>query len=222
LAIIKRILPSWMKDYFAWHAEQLSLLNKENWHAQKFFVVLCLTSDLETNAGRGPVCGGTSDRLHAMPMYIRLAAEMKRIFFIKWERPARLEEFLIPPPGGLNWSVPTWLGEKLMFDRSATDVRENRDVDVAKRLNKTLVDICFPFGVNHGSKEYDEAIPRGSNESTFEQVYRKLWFALFQPSPPVQALINKTKKDMGLTGARTAESSLVTAKTLGFQKNVDI
>jgi hypothetical protein len=83
------VLPKWMKDYFNWHQDQLANhLKKENWQSHRYLVIRCLESE---------VCGGASDRLSSIPKYIRVASKSKRLLFIKWTRPAPLEEFLIPP-----------------------------------------------------------------------------------------------------------------------------
>jgi hypothetical protein len=83
------VLPEWMKDYFDWHQDQLANhLNKEKWQSHRYLVLRCLESE---------VCGGASDRLSSIPKYIRVASKSKRLLFIKWTRPAPLEEFLVPP-----------------------------------------------------------------------------------------------------------------------------
>jgi hypothetical protein len=82
-------LPEWMKDYFDWHQDQLANhLNEENWQSQRYLVMRCLESE---------VCGGASDRLSSIPKFIRVASMSKRLLFIKWTRPAPLEDFLVPP-----------------------------------------------------------------------------------------------------------------------------
>jgi hypothetical protein len=54
-------------------------------------------------------CGGTADRLKPFLFLLREAHVTKRILLIYWTRPAKLEEFLVPPRGGLDWRAPTWL-----------------------------------------------------------------------------------------------------------------
>jgi hypothetical protein len=83
------VLPEWMKDYFDWHQDQLANhLNKENWASHRYLVIRCLESE---------VCGGASDRLSSIPKFVRVASMSKRLLFIKWTKPAPLEEFLVPP-----------------------------------------------------------------------------------------------------------------------------
>lgn len=54
-------------------------------------------------------CGGTADRLKPFVLLLREAHKSKRLLFIHWNRPARLEEFLVPPRGGLDWRAPPFL-----------------------------------------------------------------------------------------------------------------
>jgi hypothetical protein len=105
------VFPSWMKEYFAWHAQERSLLTAENYQSQRFLVLRCLASD--------QTCGGASDRLKPLPILIKLAAQSKRLFLIYWSRPCMLEEFLVPVPGGLNWTVPEWLLPELAGVKSS-------------------------------------------------------------------------------------------------------
>jgi hypothetical protein len=96
-------LPPWMKEYFDWHKKQRAMyVNRQNWTSLRYLVMQCLdTSDK---------CGGTSDRLKPMLTLLRVAHVTKRLLVIQWSRPAKLEEFLMPPKGGINWRVPKWLG----------------------------------------------------------------------------------------------------------------
>jgi hypothetical protein len=54
-------------------------------------------------------CGGTADRLKSFVFLLRIAHESRRIFLIYWNMPARLDEFLVPPKGGIDWRVPTFM-----------------------------------------------------------------------------------------------------------------
>ena len=51
-------------------------------------------------------CGGTADRLKPIPFMLRMAYNTRRTLLIRWTRPAKLEEFLVPPKGGIDWRVP--------------------------------------------------------------------------------------------------------------------
>ena len=54
-------------------------------------------------------CGGTADRLKPFLYLLREAYEQQRLLLIYWTKPARLEEFVVPPKGGVDWRVPVWL-----------------------------------------------------------------------------------------------------------------
>ena len=112
-------LPNWFIEYAKWHSQEIEQLSlHKNWSSQqstnKYLLQICLLSDVQ--------CGGTADRLKSIPTKIKMAAQTRRIFFILWERPYRLEEFLIPPNNKnndnsqvplfhqtINWTVPEWL-----------------------------------------------------------------------------------------------------------------
>jgi hypothetical protein len=95
-------IPHWMKSYFQWHRQQReTLLNPSDWRSMKLFVMECLDSQDR--------CGGTADRLKPIPSMLRMAAMTQRFLLIHWRRPAKLEEFLMPPKGGIDWRVPDWL-----------------------------------------------------------------------------------------------------------------
>ena len=95
-------VPAWMKEYFEWNAEQRKMINENNWKNHRFLVMQCLSSLDEK-------CGGTADRLKPFLSLLKLAHKSKRILLIYWDRPARLEEYLLPPVGGVDWRVPAWL-----------------------------------------------------------------------------------------------------------------
>ena len=187
------VLPIWMKEYFVWHRQQRQLLDQsKNWESFKFLVMRCLNTDR---------CGGASDRLHQIPMVIRLAAEGKRLLFIKWEnRPAHLEDFFLPPPGGLDWRLPAWLDGKLKLEKVPYINNNNFYLGILANYSMNqgaVVDLMCNFGKSHGQQDYDKKLERG--ESNFETVYRDVWRSVFQPVPPIQALIEKEFTNLGLT-----------------------
>lgn len=96
-------LPEWVKQYTEWHARQrqryIEAIRNNSAPPEdiRFLISRCLTNDH---------CGGASDRLQDMPYNIMLANQTNRVLLIKWEKPARLEHYLIPPDGGINWTIP--------------------------------------------------------------------------------------------------------------------
>lgn len=100
-------IPKWMKEYFRWHrGQRAAMLNPEKWKSMRLLLMECL----DTHAS----CGGTSDRLKPLPALIRMAYTSNRFLLIHWTRPAKLEEFLLPPKGGMDWRVPAWLRKSLL------------------------------------------------------------------------------------------------------------
>jgi hypothetical protein len=176
-----------MKEYFSWHQEQVLLLNETNWDkSHRYLVMRCLEID-----GK---CGGTSDRLKVVPFAIMLAAQTKRLLFIKWERPTRLQEFLVPPQGGMNWTIPEWLDARLKFGRQAAffgGTLANR------RTNSTnmLVDMRFQAD-DHGSAQFNQH--KKPEAGTFDEIYHDVWSILFEPAPPVAKLIEEYMTNLGL------------------------
>ena len=98
------VMPKWMKEYFAWHEQQRAAMTPENWNngTFRYLIVRCVAQDDK--------CGGTADRLKPLPFYILVAHHLQRILLIWWEKPAPLQEFLVPPPdGGLDWRLPDYM-----------------------------------------------------------------------------------------------------------------
>jgi hypothetical protein len=180
-------LPEWMTSYFRWHANQISSLNETNWNNdRKYLVMRCLVVDNK--------CGGAADRLKMIPAALRLAHKLKRIFLIKWERPHALEEFLVPPKDGLNWSIPSWLDENFKYGFRPDIITDNH-FKYVESDNHTLITMRYQSN-NHGSIYYNEN--KAESDPDFNQVYRKCWSKVFEPSPPVAALIEKNTKEFGL------------------------
>ena len=57
-------MPSWMIEYFEWHAIQRAKLSEQNWNSGNFgyLIMRCLHQD--------SICGGTSDRLQSLPFQV--------------------------------------------------------------------------------------------------------------------------------------------------------
>ncbi len=102
-------LPKWIQEYVQWNQEaRLSDAVADNTSsssttattattATKYLVLMCLPKD---------VCGGLSDRFRALPFHLFVAKHTSRVLCIYWTEPYPLEEFLEPPPGGLDWRCP--------------------------------------------------------------------------------------------------------------------
>lgn len=181
-------LPLWMKEYFTWHQEMLRSLNEDNWDSYHYFLYRCVPADKK--------CSGTSDRLKAVPALLLLAyqAQPRRLLFFHWSRPARLEEFLVPPSGGMNWSIPHWLADKLNIEQQGPKYffESKRDFVKFPQYGDAIARVKNV----RGSEFYDTS--RNEAELSFDQVYHEVWNILFQPSSAIAALVKKEQQEMQL------------------------
>jgi hypothetical protein len=191
-------IPPWMKRYFEWHRSERAKLTVDNWRERRYLVLRCLRTDFS--------CGGASDRLKAIPYLLLLANQTNRLFFIKWSRPAPLEEFLVPPVGGLNWTVPAAVDfEPLLIGRGGAiyTSKKNETGIIAIPENafwaatdRMVVEVRL-VGVSF-NEVYDEN-RQSPSEATFERVYSDVWRVLFEPSPELALVIAATYEKLGLT-----------------------
>lgn len=190
-------LPTWMKEYFDWHRTQRQLhMNETNYGQFTFLVVRCLKHDLK--------CGGTADRLKPLPFYVLLASRMHRILLFHWERPFLLQEFLVPPVGGVDWRLPTsWRRDQFS---DTIEIKNLKDITpyLAKphsgRYRKPLPAIaCILYqSHDHGALQYNQLALQQTKEATYEEVFRDCWNSFFVPSPPVQSRIDQSRQSLGL------------------------
>jgi hypothetical protein len=187
------LLPEWMKNYLDWHKEQRSHLTESNFGSFRFIIMI---------ARKGQVAGGVTDRLRPLPAFLRIANATNRIFMIHWDRPTHLEEFLLPPQGGLDWRVPAWLEPHLH------NVRQNGNqgeiLHVAKGLSK--IQACVYQSWNYGELYYDKHLQ--SEEADAKTVLRDLWNIAFTPSPPVAILIEDQYRQMGIVPGEYATAHI--------------
>lgn len=95
-------LPDWVKHYASWHKRQRKRYleakrqNSSSADDVRFLISRCLEHD---------VCGGASDRLQDMPWNLMLANRTNRVLLVRWEKPSKLEHYLVPPEDGIDWTV---------------------------------------------------------------------------------------------------------------------
>lgn len=121
------------------HSQIIPILLRRN---QEYFSNVNLTLPLSTQPSASPLpkhpvqflilrcnvkdrCGGFADRIKPLPVFLAAAAKSHRLLLIRWQRPAPLQEFLIP--NELNWTAPAWL-EEAIFNRRR--LRNNVSFDV--------------------------------------------------------------------------------------------
>lgn len=177
-------LPSWLIEYAKWHEVTRRSVD---WSKQPVLIVVAKDDKAE----------GLSDRLRAIPFLLWEAHQTKRILFIQWLRPYPLEEFLLPPVGGIDWRVPpslnlrepsddvVWHEYKLNFT-SITDSPYQSYRVVKTQPNR----FCFFEGMDFIYRTLDRKI----QDEQLSRIYK----LLLTPSPPVQRLLNDTMEKLGL------------------------
>jgi hypothetical protein len=174
--------PEWMNEYFAWHGEERTRLTQKNWKTYKYLVVRCLDVDDK--------CGGASDRLQSLPLAILFASLSGRLLLIHWERPCPLQEFLVPPKGGLDWRMPSWLHEKLDYAHAIVIVMT---AFKPVMMNTPLVTMRHQ---KFWPEFYDQR--KLQHERSYQDVFHAVWQRVFEPTLPIQALIEKHMREMNL------------------------
>jgi hypothetical protein len=186
-------IPPWLQDYMDWHRNVVSTqLTGHNWHRYRYLVLRCYRFDER--------CGGVSDRLKPVPLLLLAAARSNRVFFIHWDRPFPLEEFLEPPPGGLNWSVPQFLVEEVKKHQKGAMTRATQVLEGASR-DDGMVKMVHIHDALGGSVQYDEVMGKGAFSAVFHDLFR----FLFRPSPGLRRQIDGRQLH---GGAGTAAAAL--------------
>lgn len=180
-------LPDWMKDYFRWHKH--ARMSQD----QRYMIVSCLPQYIK--------CGGLADRLMTLPFLVRVAAQSQRVLLFQWGRPAALEEFLLPPLGGLDWRMPLHSNQ---MDGERVTVQD----EILKfATNTTISTFRVKFQAHdHGEDYYDKNLL--DNEATFAQVFAECWKIFFTPSLPIAARIQKYMNNNGLEAGKYPSTHL--------------
>ncbi|KAG7369771.1 hypothetical protein IV203_027517 [Nitzschia inconspicua] len=192
-------LPQWMEDYFVWHNHTKSNLNKANWNSTKYLIIGCFESHKN--------CGGISDRLKPLPMTLLQAYRYQRLLLIWWEKPKPLEEFLLPPSGGVDWIAPQWLRENLkreMGERAIGSWTGSFEQGEALLQGGHFkVSIVFKIQTpSAGENLFREKLQKdqGSSRdgSTYKEVFHHLFRRFFRPVHRIQDQIDQKMQAQGL------------------------
>jgi hypothetical protein len=179
-------LPSWLREYAQWHNDQRQQWNETSFRSMRYLIMTCAS---------GEKCGGASDRLRPVLALLRLAANTNRILLIYWERPAPLEEFLVPPVGGLlDWRVPNWLCRKLRLSKKSKFAAGNLRGIVTLAHGCSRVTPTQLQSSSYGANFYNQNISSAATTINFEdppmdEVFSASWHLLFTPSPAVSQRI---------------------------------
>ena len=182
--------PAWFREYMSWHAVARSQLNETNWEDYNYLLLRCVP---------GVVCGGASDRLKHVPVMVLLAAkaEPKRLFFIHWSKPCPLEEFLIPPAGGLDWTLPPWLAHQMQANSTIGPILKLDGPDLKASWNQTTQNVVVVNRMLYAHGIF-QAFIDPDKDPDFWTSYGSIWNAVFTPSLGVQAAIDETKRGLGI------------------------
>lgn len=177
--------PKWVKDYLDWHEEK-----KNNGFKDKSLKFLILTCH------RDMPCGGLSDRLRSLPYFLLAAYKTNRVLLIHWGR-YKLEDFLIPPSGGIDWRLPKNIVPKFPARQIS-----------CKNYNGPFQ--CYDFWENDKFVN-EKAVFINAREDLygdFEEEYfsiphriglfRIVFDLFFEPTPPLLNQIKETKDNLGL------------------------
>ncbi|KAG7341300.1 hypothetical protein IV203_023251 [Nitzschia inconspicua] len=200
-------LPYWMKTYFRWHKWKRRTWDLKNWKSERWLIVQCLMDQDKRK------CGGTSDRLKPIPTLLRLAYDTKRILLIRWTRPSLLEEFLMPPVGGLDWRVPPAMVDVIHNVSYGKKLSPFQLIDKYTHTGMSLVRAKYQTNTPHltykSLVEQDTNATRPdymarrrmelSSQPDFNQVFHKVWRIFFTPSTPVADIIQNKLETLGLT-----------------------
>ena len=177
-------LPQWMTKYSNWHSQKL--LQVQDWKQERLLIIRCVSNDR---------CGGTSDRLKSIPLFLALAAKTHRLLFVRWNRPFCLEEFLLPGPL-LNWTVPTTLATILNNNNTVDGVyfhylQMGLLVKAAENPNVWLVEGNVQSSGGNVYKKMASQLQATPQELEYTSFYHELFPGLFRPSMRIQRLVHK-------------------------------
>jgi len=173
-------LPDWVKRYAAWHARQRALYldakRSNGTEDVKFIISRCLREDK---------CGGASDRLQDMPYNILLANQTDRVLLVRWEKPSPLENFLVPPEFGIDWTISDEMKDMLERD-GGWNLRGKETDGRLKIVSTTRRDSAAPI-----FRKYE-------NEEVGHKIYHEIFRLLFSPSKALAERVETTMKSLRL------------------------
>jgi hypothetical protein len=206
-------LPQWLQNYVTWHRNQR--LNANN-HT-KYVILTCMPKD--------GFCGGLSDRLRPLPLFLLFASMVPRVLCIYYLHPQQLENFVQPPLNGLDWRCP--LEVATLFDESKETARQDviraYNIDRCNAENKIVP--CMETKINYMRQDdrkylsiklvsndvqsinkglslfqrhsYVDKMPSVDNWD-FVDLTGDIFRVMFEPIEPLAIRINQTMERLGL------------------------
>ena len=178
------------------------MLNASDWMSARLLVVRCLSEDR---------CGGTADRLKGLPIYLAIAAQTKRLLFLRWTRPFPLESFLLPYQ--LNWTIPDTLAQLFLLDDQTDGITRTRElrkqfeklVRVAKDPRVWLVEGVTQLSGGDGLfQQIFRELEGASSSSSLtspghpSEFFHDMFLALFRPTPDLQRIVEIHMRTLNL------------------------
>jgi hypothetical protein len=177
-------IPDWLKEYFEWHQQVAPTIDRSTWQQYNYLVMTCLG---------GEVCGNVAHRLRPIMAFLRVAAESKRIFYIHWDLPDRLEKYLQPPDhGGINWTVPEavmWRVRKSLWQNEIPIILQQAFKEDRRMVNVMFNDDTF-------AEPYYDA-HRKAGEKTAAEALKDTWDVLFRPTSMTMTRANEKMHIIG-------------------------
>jgi hypothetical protein len=149
-------------------------------------------------------CGGLTDRLRVLPYYVWLAHKSGRKLLIKHTKPHPLEEFFIPPEGGLDWRLPDKYCEneeefEIYANRSWEQMTEGRSIMWHEHIdNPYWNNTRFVFVNNNLSFESMMDVFHEETGLKADDIWPNLFRRMFKPSTALGKVIDDHANKYGL------------------------
>jgi len=193
------LLPRWIQRYAAWHRvkknEFFGSANKTS--DAKFLVLVCQD---------GKVCGGLTDRMRSIIYWLRRAERSNRIFLIHWTKGFSLEYFWMPPPGGLDWALPSSLPDRLWSCVRRDDTgglldvhSETRRREIRTALSADRRVICVATQEDLNKEAIRANFYSDRNETAPTDTFSRIYRLLFEPTPELRRFVLDSMEGLGLS-----------------------
>jgi hypothetical protein len=127
---------------------------------------------------------------------------------IRWNRPAKLEEFLVP--NEIDWSVPDWMVKSMEGDNVSVAFKQYGGAMMqACKKSRSVVLEGFLQDLFGGSSLYHsleaeltvnkQSVNEKGGWASYENIFHDLFRSLFKPSPPVAQLVREKMSSANLT-----------------------
>jgi hypothetical protein len=183
-------IPDWLKEYFEWHRQVTRTITEENWQKEhNYLVMTCLG---------GQTCGNVAHRLRPIMGMLRMAADTKRILYIHWDMPDRLEKYLHPPKrGGIDWIIPQFIIWKVRKTPHLSEINAIRNL--AYQQDRRVINVMFNDDT-FAEPYYNDR--RKDGEKAASEALKDTWGVLFRPS---FLLTERTTESLRLMGLQPGE-----------------